>query len=267
MYNAIRTGSKRHSSQGQSNLLVRSLNASEPSLGNMTQQMQGFSGPGSRNLHLLAKPSRKGDLQKHAFTSRQRFRDFHLPATQSIPAFSRVDDNDESSNNTDLVYYRRSSISRPNFHMKSPSNPFHPYNNLAHPRTLYRFESRLSFSSRLGRTGAKIPTPKTESSSSISSSLSSMDPIKLMKKGMDLTFYLAKSLVSFLVRLPGNTLYYMLNGEQRRAKIAEIKAIAKKEFDHYWTGSKVRSSQNLRMAGKNLSQLTFLSTKSVAFNG
>jgi len=82
-----------------------------------------------------------------------------------------------------------------------------------------------------------------------------MDPIKLMKKGMDLTFYLAKSLVSFLVRLPGNTLYYMLNGEQRRAKIAEIKAIAKKEFDHYWTGSKllmadVRTARNL--LGKTL---------------
>lgn len=239
MYHAIRSGSRRHAIQGQSNLLVRSLNACEPHLlGNMTQQRLA----GSRSLHRLSKQSRGDELQIHTFTSRQRFREFHLPSTQSIPAICRSDDNDESSDHVkDLVYLRRSSISQPTFQLKT-SSPFHHYNNLARPRTSYNFESRLWFS---GRTGAKIPTPKTESASSISSMISSMDPVKLLTKGADMTWYLAKTLISFLLRLPGNTLYYLMNGDERRAKIAEIKDMAKKEFDHYWTGSKVRLSQYL----------------------
>jgi len=50
---------------------------------------------------------------------------------------------------------------------------------------------------------------------------------------------MTKMVLMFIIRLPGNTLYYLINPQKRRDKIAEIRDIAKKEFDHYWTGSKL----------------------------
>jgi hypothetical protein len=64
--------------------------------------------------------------------------------------------------------------------------------------------------------------------------------MSIARKGLELTWSITNMLVSFLVRLPGNTLYYLMNSKERKARIAEMRALVKKEFDHYWTGSKVR---------------------------
>jgi len=238
--------------------LVRSLGASNP-YDNLAQQMQSRQSlSGSRSIHLLTKSSHSDKLQTHAYTSQQRFREIHLPLTQYIPAVCKTDNDDESSDDQDLAYYRRSTISQPTYQI-GVSRPHQSFSGLSKPKTSYRFESRLSFSSTRGGTGAKIPTPKTESASSISNAISSIDPVKVMKSGLDLTWYVTKMLVSFLVRLPGNTLYYMMNSKERKDKIAEIKEIAKKEFDHYWTGSKllmadVRTARSL--LGRTLSGST-----------
>lgn len=236
MYHAIRTGSKRHLNRRHSNILARSLSAASSRHGDFTQQMQSRHGlSGCRRFHLLSKSSYVGNLQQ-TYTFRQRFRELNLPATQSVPAFCKIDDG--VSDDVDLAHCRRSSVSPATYNMKI-SDPTNSFITLARTRSAYTFESRLSFSSSSGRKGtsARIPTPKTESAAS---SITSMDPIKILKSGLDLTWYLTKVLVKFLVKLPGNTLYYMMNSKERKAKIAEIKEIAKKEFDHYWTGSKVR---------------------------
>ena len=232
--------------KGRSSLLLRSLSTSNP-YEKLTQQMQSrqsLSGS-SRSMHLLTKPSHGNQLQVYAYTAQQRLREIHLSSTQSIPAACKTDNDDESSSgDNDLAYYRRSSISEPTYHLRL-SDPNRSFSGLESPKTSYRFESRLSFSSRSGRTGAKIPTPKTESSSSIRKTISSIDPMKVLKSALDMTWHATKILVSFLVRLPGNTWYYIMNSDERKAKIAEIRAMAKKEFDHYWNGSKVRPAQDL----------------------
>ncbi|CAJ1966775.1 unnamed protein product [Cylindrotheca closterium] len=261
MYNAIRRGTKLQLDKGKpSRLLVRTLGGTNP-YESLTQQLKSrhsLSGS-NRSIQLLTKPAYGDQLQTYAYNSNQRFREIHLPSTQSIPAACKIDNDDESStDDKDLAYYRRSSVSQPTYEMRL-SGPIRPFSGLERPKTSYRFESRLSFSSRPGRTGAKIPTPKTESSSSIRKTISAIDPMKVFKSGLDMTWYATKILVSFLVKLPGNTLYYIMNSEDRRAKIAEIKAMAKKEFDHYWTGSKllmadVRTARNL--LGRTLSGST-----------
>jgi hypothetical protein len=109
------------------------------------------------------------------------------------------------------------------------------------PYKTYQADSRMFFSTGMRRPGtsAKIPTPKSPSEQSLVKSITS-NPMSIARKGLELTWSITNMLVSFLVRLPGNTLYYLMNSKERKARIAEMRALVKKEFDHYWTGSKVR---------------------------
>jgi hypothetical protein len=90
-------------------------------------------------------------------------------------------------------------------------------------------------------TQAKIPTPNSSPTSNSSSSLASMiDPKAIAKTVIETTWYVTKVVVMFLVKLPYNTWFYLAHPQERREKIQEIKDAAKKEFDHYWVGTKVR---------------------------
>lgn len=246
MYNAIRRGSKLHLDEEKSRLLVRSLGASNP-YHNLTQHKQSRQSlSGSRSIHPLAKPAYGDQFQIYTHTSQQRFRQLHLPPAQFIPVVCKTEnDDDESSDDNDLAHFRRSYVSQSTYLLRvADSN--RSFSGLARTKTSYRFECRHSFSSKPGRTtGVKIPTPKTESSSSIGNTISSIDPVKLMNSAMDMLWYATKMLVSILVRLPGNALYYAMNSKERKAKITEIKEFAKKEFDHYWTGTKVRPTRKI----------------------
>lgn len=91
------------------------------------------------------------------------------------------------------------------------------------------------------KTSAKIPTPKEPPNNSIFN-FSSFDPQALLKSLLGTTWSITKIVLTFLVKVPMNTLFYLTHPQERREKIQEIKGHAKKEFDHYWTGTKV--SQN-----------------------
>ena len=99
-------------------------------------------------------------------------------------------------------------------------------------------------------TSVKVPTPKSATALASTSSVLSpfgpnFDPTALGKKVIELSWSLTKSLLGFLIRLPGNTIYYAMNAQARKDKIQEIKDVAKHEFDHYWTGSKVSTVVSL----------------------
>jgi hypothetical protein len=111
-----------------------------------------------------------------------------------------------------------------------------------------RSGARVYFSSESKRggdysTSAKIPTPKSSTSSSSSlSPFGSIDPQALVKGGIDLTWSLTKMVVNFLLHFPPNTYYFLTHPKERKEKVTEIKDMVKKEFDHYWMGSKVSQS-------------------------
>ena len=68
----------------------------------------------------------------------------------------------------------------------------------------------------------------------------SFDPAELTKKVFEVSWSMTKTVLMFLIKLPYNTLYYATHSKARKDKIAEIKDIARKEFEHYSTGTKVR---------------------------
>jgi len=70
-------------------------------------------------------------------------------------------------------------------------------------------------------------------------SFSSFDPNALVKGMLDTTLYITRIVLSFLVKLPMNLIFYVTHPKERKEKIQELKGHAKKEFDHYWTGSKL----------------------------
>ena len=90
------------------------------------------------------------------------------------------------------------------------------------------------------KTSVKIPEPKSAHTSNSMFSLASSDPKALVLKLLESTWGVTKTVITFLVKLPVNIFFYMTHHQERRDKIQEIKHHAKKELDHYWTGTKVR---------------------------
>lgn len=104
-----------------------------------------------------------------------------------------------------------------------------------------QFSSEPSGSSRSQyKTSVKIPEPKSALTSNSMFSFASFDPKTLVLKLLESTWSITKTVITFLVKLPMNLLFYMTHHQERRDKIQEIKHHAKKELDHYWTGTKVR---------------------------
>lgn len=96
-------------------------------------------------------------------------------------------------------------------------------------------------SPRLGTT--KIPTPvgSAPPDPSALEKLRKATPKSLVHKGMDLTISLFKSLVGFVLRLPGNIFFYVTHPDDLKQAFADMKQKAKDEVHHYWVGFKVRS--------------------------
>ena len=88
-------------------------------------------------------------------------------------------------------------------------------------------------------TSAKIPTPKSSQSTAASGPLGSFDVAALARSAASSSATAIKAIVIFILKLPYNSWYYLTRPEERRAKIAEIIEITKKEVNHYWMGTKV----------------------------
>lgn len=100
------------------------------------------------------------------------------------------------------------------------------------------FSSEQSSPNSQYKTSAKIPTPKSAPNTSMFS-LANFDPQALLKRVLSATWSITKIVLTFLVKLPMNMFFYLTHPKERREKIQEIKGHAQKEFDHYWTGSKL----------------------------
>lgn len=89
----------------------------------------------------------------------------------------------------------------------------------------------------------RIPTPKSslpEAEKSTLTNLKNFDIKVLGEKGLGMTVSALKTILSVLLRTPGNIFYYTTHGKERKEKVQEIRAMIKHEIDHYWMGSKVR---------------------------
>jgi hypothetical protein len=88
----------------------------------------------------------------------------------------------------------------------------------------------------------RIPTPKSSPHEPEKSAmtLKNFDIKVLGEKGLGMTVSALKTILSVLLRTPGNIFYYTTHAKERKEKIQEIRAMIKHEIDHYWMGSKVR---------------------------
>ena len=136
----------------------------------------------------------------------------------------------------------RSTLSGPDASRSILIHPIHQSLGIAspvhfeHPNNHARRHFSSGNSKSQYKTSAKIPTPK---SAPASTPFGSINPQALIKSGVDMTSWLMKEIFTFIIKLPGNTIYYMTHPKERKEYIQGIKEMIKKEVDHYWTGSKV----------------------------
>ena len=97
-------------------------------------------------------------------------------------------------------------------------------------------EEKTKRSQRLKK--AKIPIPKSAPNTS-SNPLAAIDLSKIAKGTYDMTLWITKSTVRFVVHLPKNLVFFTTHPKERREKIAGLKESIRKEVDHYWVGIKV----------------------------
>jgi LETM1-like protein len=96
-----------------------------------------------------------------------------------------------------------------------------------------------SVNRNLGTT--KVPTPQSSPPQDPSTleRLKQVTPKSLIRQGTDLTISLFKSLVTFLIKLPGNVLFYLTHPDDLRQALAGLKKTAQEEIHHYWVGFKL----------------------------
>lgn len=99
--------------------------------------------------------------------------------------------------------------------------------------------SRKVPSLKLGTT--KIPTPPSPPNVETNplAQLRKETPKSILRKGLDFTVSVFRTIVVFLFKLPGNAFYYLTHSEERSQKIAEFKKVAQDELHHYWVGTKL----------------------------
>jgi len=100
----------------------------------------------------------------------------------------------------------------------------------------------------LGR--SKIPTPASAPPVQDNPLANLPAPKSLLAKGADTISWLAKTVLKFLWKLPGNLWFYTFNATERKALFQNIQDTIKHEVNHYWMGTKllwadIRTSRDL----------------------
>lgn len=197
----------------------------------------------SSNLAALPISSEKESNDKSKTTNFVRCSNLSLIQREvDLPRSSEFSTKSNSSTNRShdgAMNLLRSTLSSPTVYQTLVYDPMNSCLGLSRVNN-YQACSKVFFSSNTGRrrSGAKIPTPQSDAKDSLLP-FGSIDPAALARSAIDLTWSMTKAFVNFLVRLPGNTLYYLMNSKERQERIAQIKEAAKKEFDHYRMGSKL----------------------------
>jgi hypothetical protein len=97
-------------------------------------------------------------------------------------------------------------------------------------------------SPRIGTT--KVPTPASAPVQTNYFATLTASPKIILQKIMDLTISVFKTVFGFLIRLPGNTWFYISHPTERKERIAGLQQLAKDELHHYWVGTKVSENGN-----------------------
>lgn len=107
---------------------------------------------------------------------------------------------------------------------------------------------KSSFSSSSSKSGpntklgtTQIPTPASSlpNRSNPLETLKQTTPKNIVRKGMDLTISLFRTIITFLLHLPSNTYYYISHPKERQEALDKIRKTVKDEVHHYWVGTKL----------------------------
>lgn len=94
-------------------------------------------------------------------------------------------------------------------------------------------------SRKLGLTPVPTPSSAPPAETNPLHRLTGTTPKSVIRKGLDLTTNASKALFSFLMKLPGNLLFYATHPAETRASWHRLRDMAKEEAHHYWVGTKL----------------------------
>ena len=86
-----------------------------------------------------------------------------------------------------------------------------------------------------------VPTPKSppEAETNPLAKLTDQTPKNIARKGIDLLISAARTVVTFLMKLPGNIFFYATHPKELSEGYCRLRDIAKHEAHHYWVGTKL----------------------------
>lgn len=236
MYSVIRKGPKRFLDERCARLAVRSLSSSQYFTNNHIEFQNAPVLDSARALENRPGENRLQNSRNAEHIIRTGF----VSSIGSRDSSAFVKRNQSNLSQEAALPLLRSTLSSPTAYRTLVYDPLYSCYGIS-PCKAHQADAKLFFSTGRSGTSAKIPTPKSQSDQSVIKSITSIDPLSIARKGIELTWSVTKIVVLFLARLPGNTLFYLMNSKERKAKISEIRDIIRKEVDHYWTGTKVRN--------------------------
>jgi LETM1-like protein len=112
------------------------------------------------------------------------------------------------------------------------------------------FSQRVTPNQKLETTDIPIPVSSLPVLSNPLETLKKSTPKSLIRKGVDMTVTLFRTIISFLLKMPGNTYYYITHSKERQEAIDGLRKAVKHEIHHYWNGTKllwadIKTAQNL----------------------
>ena len=86
-----------------------------------------------------------------------------------------------------------------------------------------------------------VPTPKSppDVETNPLARLKNHTPKSIARKGIDLLVTSAKTVVTFVLKLPGNMFFYATHPKELVEQYCRLRDIAKHEAHHYWVGTKL----------------------------
>lgn len=105
--------------------------------------------------------------------------------------------------------------------------------------TARNFSQRVTPNRKLETTDIPIPASSPPVQANPLETLKKTTPKGLIRKGLDLTIHVFQTIINFLLKLPGNTYYYITHPKERQEAIEGLGKSIKHEVDHYWNGTKL----------------------------
>lgn len=94
-------------------------------------------------------------------------------------------------------------------------------------------------SRKLGTTPVPTPPSAPPAETNPLQRLKGTTPKNIIGKGVDLVITALKTVATFLIKLPGNLLYYATHPAETKAAWIKLRDMAKEEAHHYWVGTKL----------------------------